>query len=688
ALPGAVLPGNFAIKKAAVRGVDSAGMLCSLKELGLAKESEGIAILPTDAPVGTSYAEYAGYDDITFELKVTPNRADCLSHFGLAREVACLFGKELKTPTVKIPVGSFSTVSQVALEVKASDLCPRYTGRFIKNVKVGPSPAWLQKRLESVGLNSINNVVDVTNYVMMELGQPLHAFDAAFIADQKIIVDRAVAGEKFVMLDGAEITLTGDELTIRDSQHPACLAGVMGGLNSGVSEKTTNVFLEAAYFLPMSARKTSRTHGIDSDSAYRFSRGVDPDGTLRGLDRATSLILEVAGGEASTEPHNFYPHPVKKSPVTITVQTVSDRLGYQAEEAKFVDFMKRLGCQVEKEGATYKVLPPTFRFDLEQDMDLVEEYARLNGYEHIPETLPAFASLPSSHDKIFMWNRMTSEWLRGQGFQQAFNFAFVGSKGEKAFLGSLSALQAAGLSSSDKEIRLLNPLNEELDVMRSSLSYGLFRNLNTNFHYGNHIGRLFEMGSCFAVKEDGSYVEKGHLGMALWGQASNLWNQTAQHPLVMEAKGAVELLLKSLNISSYTWVTPANKAEVPAFLHQGQYAQLLVEGKKVGFIGTVHPVLLEDNKIRVPAALAELDMDQLYKGQPRPYRIQSVSKFPVVERDFSFVMPQTLKVGDVLKDIRKAAGGLLVSVEVFDLYEGDKMEAGKKSVAIRMSLQD
>lgn len=694
ALPGAILPGNFAIKKAAVRGVDSGGMLCSLKELGLAKESEGIAILPKDAPVGKSYAEYGGYDDITFELKVTPNRADCLSHFGLAREVACLFGKELKAPHAELKLSSHSTKNEIPLEVKASDLCPRYTGRYIKGVKVGPSPEWLSQRLESVGMNSINNIVDVTNYVMMELGQPLHAFDAKFIGGKKIVVDRAVSGEKFITLDGSEISLVGGELTVRDSFHAVALAGVVGGKNSGVSEATTDVFLESAYFMPMSVRKTSRSHGVDTDSAYRFSRGVDPDGALRGLDRAASLILEVAGGEAFSDHHDFYPNPVKKTPVNISVQTVSDRLGYTAEESKFVDFMKRLGCQIEKVGVEYKVLPPTFRFDLEQDMDLVEEYARLNGYEHIPETLPVLKTEPSHHDKAFMLNLEVSKLIRAEGFQQAFNFAFVGSKAEKSFLGSFAPLKSAGLATSEKEIRIMNPLNEEMDVMRSTLSFGLFKNLNTNFHYGNMQGRLFEIGSTFSIKEDSSYGEGSRLGMAIWGRSQNLWNKALDYPIVYELKGAVEVLLKSLNISAYTWVTPSdgkgtiNAADIPAFLHHGQYAQLLVEGKKVGFIGTLHPVLLEDNKIRVPAALAELDLDQLYKGQPRPYRIQSISKFPVVERDFSFVMPKTLKIGDVLKDIRKAGGSLLLNVDVFDLYEGEKMEAGKKSVAIRLWLQD
>lgn len=688
ALPGAVLPGNFAIKKSAVRGVDSAGMLCSLKELGLATESEGIAILPADAPVGKSYAEYGGYDDITFELKVTPNRADCLSHFGLAREVACLFGKELKEPQGQTEFAAGSTKSQIALEVKASDLCPRYTGRYLKGVKVGPSPEWLRQRLESVGLNSINNIVDVTNYVMMELGQPLHAFDASQVKGKKIVVDRAQAGEKFITLDGTEMSLKGEELSIRDTERAVCLAGVVGGQNSGVSETTTDIFLEAAYFLPMAVRKTSRSLGIDTDSSYRFSRGVDPDGVLRGLNRATKLILEVGGGEAFGEHHDFYPNPVVKSAVETSVATVSTRLGYEAEEAKFLDFMKRLGCQVTKKGNGYSVLPPTFRFDLEQEMDLVEEYARLNGYEHIPETIPALAAEPSVQDKAFMLNQKVNEIMRGEGFHQAVNFAFVGSKAEKKFLGDFAKLRATGIAATDKEIRLLNPLNEEMDVMRSSLSFGLFKNLHSNFHSGNHAGKIFEMGSAFSCGDEGQYIETARLGLVMWGRSENLWSKALDYPVVFELKAAIESLMKFLSISSYTWVTLENKSEVPDFLHQGQFAQLLVEGKKVGFIGTVHPLILDDEKIRVPAALAELDMEMLYKGQPRPYRVQSVSKFPVVERDFSFVMPKTLKVGDVLKDVRKAGGAVVVNAEVFDVYEGDKMEAGKKSVAIRVYLQD
>ncbi len=687
ALPGAVLPGNFAIKKAKVRGVESGGMLCSYKELGLAKESDGIAILNTDAPVGKSFAEYGGYDDVIFELKVTPNRADCLSHYGLAREIACILGRDLKPLQSRLSLSDNSTKKQIGLEVKNPDLCPRYAGRFVSGVTVKDSPEWLKKRLEAVGLNAINNIVDVTNYVMMEFGQPLHAFDAKFIEGRKITVATANPGEKFKTLDGTEVNLQGTELMIRDAQRSVAMAGVVGGQNSGVSAATSEVFIEAAYFMPMSVRKASRSHGIETDSAYRFSRGVDPEGVVRAMDRAADLIVQLAGGSAFGDHHDFYPNPVKKTAIEIAVQTVSDRLGYLAEEEKFVGFMSRLGCEVNGGNGKYSVLPPSYRFDLEQDMDLVEEYARLNGYENIPESLPVFLESPAFHDKTFMLNMKLGQALRGQGYSQAFNYAFVGGLGQRKFLGGVESLRAAGLSVSEEGIKVMNPLNEEMDVMRSSLAMGLFKNLTMNFNHGNHEGRLYEVGPCF-YKADSEYKETNRTGIIAWGHSSQLWAQTALHPLVFEVKAAVEVILKNHNISSYTWVSPQARGEVPSFLHSGQFAHLLVEGKKVGYLGTFHPVLLDEHKVRVPAAFAELDLDQLYKGQPRPYRFESLSKFPAVERDFAFVMSKSTKVGEVIKEIRKAGAGLLTKADIFDVYEGDKLEKGLKSVAIRLTFQD
>lgn len=687
ALPGAVLPGNFAIKKAAVRGVDSAGMLCSLKELGLATESEGITILPSDAPVGKSFAEYGGHDDVVFELKVTPNRADCLSHFGLAREVACLLGREVKPPRLLNEFSKSSTKEKIQLSVQESDLCPRYTGLYADKIKVGPSPEWLRQKIEGVGLKSINNVVDITNFVMMELGQPLHAFDAQKIRGHFINVAKAKAQEVFITLDGTEKKLLGEELTIRDSEGTMCLAGVVGGKNSGVSEQTQSIFLEAAYFTGMSTRKTSRKHGIETDSAYRFSRGVDPEGTLKALHRAAFLLQDLTGAEVYGDHYDIYPLPVKKEEIHISLQTVSDRLGYPAEATKLIQYLKSLGCDVkETSKESYQVFPPSFRFDIVHDMDLVEEYARLNGYEHIPETLPSFDVPPAVHDKNYLFDWKTSSVLRGAGFQKAFNFAFASAAKESQFIGDRQKLAQVGLDLSEKSIPILNPLNEELNVMRSGLSFGLYRNILQNFHSGNQMGRLFEVGASF-MKTD-QYVEKRRLALGIWGQAQGLWSQqSAAVPAVFEIKAAVENLLRHFNISSYTWVS-IEQNMAPDFLHLGQAAQLVVEGKKVGFIGTMHPALLEEDKVRVPVALAELDLEKLYQGQPRPVRAQPLSRFPVVERDLALKMKKETKVGEVLKDIKKAGAGLLNQVDVFDIYEGDKIEAGFKSVAIRMYLQD
>jgi len=331
--------------------------------------------------------------------------------------------------------------------------------------------------------------------------------------------------------------------------------------------------------------------------------------------------------------------------------------------------------------------PTTFRFDLESEMDLVEEYARLVGYDHIPETLPEFKNPPLPHDKNFLLNLKTSKILFKEFYHQAFNYAFVSEKQERGFLGAFEKLQSAGLRVTEEPIRLLNPLNEDLNVMRSTLSFGLSKNLLTNVHYGNKSGRLFEIGACFS-KDNGQVTEQNRLGLVAWGQAENLWAKGTPAPLVFELKAAVESLLKQLRITAYTWATPQDKGLVPEFLHMGQFAHLVVEGKKVGFLGSFHPVWLEENKVRMAGAVAELDLEILYKGQPRSFRFQSISKYPAVERDFAFVMLRSLKVDEVLRAAKKLGGNLLSHGEVFDVYEGEKMEPGKKSVAIRLVFQD
>lgn len=688
ALPGAILPGDFQIKKSAIRGVESLGMLCSLKELGLADTSDGIAILPEEAPLGQAYADYSGLNDVTFELKVTPNRADCLSHYGLAREVSSLIGKPLKEIPQSIEFNSKNPTQElIQVQIEDAELAPRYAGRVIEKVKVGPSPVWLKSQLEAVGLKSINNIVDVTQFVMMELGQPLHAFDLDCVAGKKLRVGRSINGEVFKTLDSTDKTLTGDELVIKDDLGSSCIAGVIGGLRSGVTEKTQNIFLESAYFQAMSVRKTSRSLGVETDSAYRFSRGVDPEGARKALDRATDLIMQVAGGEAHENAYDFYPNPPRKELIKITIDFISQRLGYEVKEDLFVTMMKSLGCELKKNGQFFEVLPPSFRFDLEQDMDLVEEYARLYGYEHIPETLPKLSESPSTHDKKYLFSESISGWMMEQGFQRAFNYAFTSSNLQNDFLGTRNYLTQLGLGTSQEDIRLLNPLSEDLSVMRASLCLGLFKNMSKNYHAGNEAGRLFEVGSVFQ-SENQEYREQQRISALVWGAKAHLWSKKTTHALVLDLKQNIEVILKKLNISAYTWVQAGQGVEAVSFCHPGQFAALIVEGKKVGFVGTLHPQLADDSKIRSEVALMELNLDVLLNGQPRPLKIQTPSVFPLVERDFSFLKDQSLAVGELLKQVKKSAGALCVGVEVFDLFSNEQLPAGKESVTLKVWLQD
>ncbi len=688
ALPGAVLPGDFAIKHSKIRGVESGGMLCSLKELGLAKESEGIMILPPDAPIGRPFAEYMGMNDIVFELKVTPNRADCLSHWGLAREIACLLGRECKFPMESLSESAVSTKAAVSLDVRATDLCGRYAGRLMKNVKVGPSPEWLKQRLEVVGMNSINNIVDVTNFVMLELGQPLHAFDLRELKGSAVVVDRARSGEKFVTLDGTEIELQGDELMIRDSDRSVALAGVVGGKNSGIQDDTTDIFIESAYFISGGVRKTARKFGIETDSAYRFSRGVNPDAIVLAMNRAAQLIQKIAGGEICGDAHDFYPHPVVRAPIVIGLATLEESLGYTVDAKEFESWMTRLGCRIEGSSEAWKVTPPSYRWDISIDMDLVEEFARLHGYEHIPERLPSWNQAPSDDVSSYSFEKKLRKHFQAAGYHQAINYAFISDKYQNQILGSTEKLNKFGLKTSAKGVQILNPLNEDLNVMRLSLLPGLIKNVVHSLRHGSKVGRLFEVGFSHAKAESGEgYAQEWRVGFAHWGAAEGLWQKQGSATSVFFLKTNIEKVLRNVGVSKFRWVKLVEPKEAPDFIHPGQCIALEVEGKQVGFIGTLHPSLQEELKIRENTALGEICLDKILGSQTSP-RFKAISNFPSMERDLALVMPKELSASEVESVIRRAAGELLISLKVFDVFEGASLPAGQKSVAFRLIFQD
>lgn len=684
ALPGAVLPGDFAIKQSKIRGVDSSGMLCSEKELGLKNESEGILILDSNAPIGKSFSEYMGLDDVLLELKVTPNRADCLSHFGLAREIASLLNKPCELKIKSLHESGASTKKSIALNVQ-SELCPRYAGRCIYNIKVKDSPDWMKKRLESLGMKSINNIVDVTNYVMLELGQPLHAFDMSELHGAQINVSLAKPQEKFISLDGTEKTLTGDELCIRDQDRIVALAGVVGGQNSGIKDTTQNVFLEAAYFISSSVRKTSRALNIETDSSYRFGRGVNPEAVALAMNRAAQLIQEVAGGEIGSEAYDHYPNAVQKNKISITSSFVAEKLGYSVSNEQLESYLKRLGCQLQNGvGQELLVEPPLFRSDLTIEMDLVEEYARLHGYQHIPEKLPELREAPSADATPFKVEQRIRKYMTEFGYHQAVNYAFGSESWNQKILGDVQALSPFGLRSIAKPIRLVNPLNEELAFMRTSVIPSLMKNLSHNVHHSVSSGRLFELGFAH-YEENQSYHQESRLGFVAWGAEDELWKRSSEVPQVFQLKSTVQNLMRKLQISRVQFVS---QKQVSEFLHPQQSAGIQVEGKFVGFVGTIHPSLAESLKIRCDVALCELNLDKLMQGQPRQLKYSKISRQPMVDRDLSLVMPLDLAVSDVESVIKQTAGNLLKNIQVVDVFKGGNLKPDQRSVSIRLQFQD
>ncbi len=677
ALPGAVLPGDFAIKKSKIRGVESLGMLCSPKELGLSSDGEGIITMPSGKP-GQLMSELYGLDDVIIEINVTPNRADCLSHLGLAFEISALLDRPLKQKKAEFKTGNFKTTELSKVTLRDSQRCPRYAGRMIRGVKIGASPAWLQKRLESVGLRSVNNVVDLTNYVMFDYGQPLHAFDWTQINGGEIIIRGSEKGEKFQTLDGTELTLTGDELVIADQKRAVALAGVVGGLNSGVTDATKDLFVEAAFFNSQTVRRTSRRLGIDTDSCYRFSRGVNPEQTVMALERACELIQQVAGGEVASDGYDVYPQPLTKAAITVDVRKVENRLGYTVNDADFCALMKRLGCKVSGAQVTgYSVTPPMHRWDLSVPEDLIEEYARVYGYEHLLERLPKLVEEPTKHNVDYLNTRKLSSYLSSQGFYQAVNYAFVNKALQDDVLGSMEAL---GLSSAE-EITVKNPISEDFAVMRLSTLPSLVQNVSHNLRHGNLYGQVFETGKGH-YRQNGQYTEDQRLGFALWGTPQALWSQKV--PTVYRLKSLIENLLEVF-VPGGKWQWKSSESSL-ALIHPGQSVQLVFQGQPIGFIGTVHPQKAKEWKWREDVAFAELNLAALFKTTKVP-RYRGISAFPAVEKDLAFVVPKTLRAQDIQKEITKTGGALLTDVKVVDMYEGEALGTDQRSLAFRMKFQ-
>lgn len=662
ALVGAKLPG-IEIKQAKVRGIASFGMMCSAKELGLAEESSGLMELAVDAVAGQSIRTHFDLDDHLITLKLTPNRSDCLSLYGIAREVAALTGAPLQA----IQKVSFPQDSERSCKVKvvASAACPRYTGRVIAGVNAKTvTPTWMVQRLERSGLRSINALVDVTNYVLLELGQPLHAFDLAKLQGD-LEVRFARDGENLKLLNEQTVVLQGDMLVIADGKNPVALAGVMGGAESAVDDATTDIFLESAFFAPSVIVGKSRRLGFGSDSSYRFERGVDFAGTEAALDRATQLILDICGGQAGavTEVCGELParHPVK-----LRTSRVHRVLGIALHGDEIAQILSRLGMVFQRQGEEFSVTPPSYRFDIAIEEDLIEEVARVYGYEKITPLPPQATMdiLPQAEAQRPLANLRQVLVLRD--YQETINYAFVEAEWER------------DLSGNAAPIALKNPIASQMSVMRSMLLGGLLGALRANLARKQPRVRLFEVGGCFAAAAGGYVQHERVAGLAYGAALSEQWGTPARNVDFYDVKGDVEALFAPRVLRFVAEAHPAS--------HPGRSAQILLDGQAVGWIGELHPQWMQQYDIPQAAVWFEVDLKAL--TQAAVPRAGEISKFPPVRRDLAVVVNESMAVQTLLDAMQGTAAPYVAELALFDVYSGRGVEVGKKSLAFRVLLQD
>jgi len=671
ALPGAKLPGDFTIKVAKVRGIESSGMLCSAKELGIDEDASGLLVLPADAPVGQSIREYLDLDDNQFELKLTPNRADCLSLLGIAREVGAITGATTNLPVVPEVPASIADQRNIVLD--APEACPLYCGRVIKGVDAKAStPEWMKRRLERSGIRAISALVDVTNYVMLELGQPLHAFDNTRL-EGAVHARLAKPEEKLLLLNEQTIAVDADVLMIADDAKPLAMAGIMGGEESGITLDTSELFLESAFFAPKAIAGRARRYGFGSDASHRFERGVDFGGVRRAIERATQLIIDICGGQAGPVVEAKASLPARQ-PVRLRTARAEKVLGLPLGGERIAGLFRGLALSFEQQGDDFLVTPPSWRFDMEIEEDLIEEIARLYGYDNIPSPAPRgrmeMMVQPEAQRPAYRIRQM----LADRGYQEVVNFAFVEEAWEADF--------AAKTAESDL-IRLANPIASQMAVMRSNLFGGLVSNLVTNLKRKQSRVRLFEVGRTFHRDAAAQPVNGFHqpwklAGLAFGGALPEGWAGGSRKVDFYDVKGDVEALLAPAQLRFDKLVHPA--------LHPGRSARVLLDGQDVGCIGELHPEWVQKYDLPNAPVLFELDFAAVKLAKVPAYA--EVSKFPPVIRDLAIVVDQSVALQTLLDGLKGQISGLIQDIQLFDVYVGKGVPENKKSLAFRIVMQD
>lgn len=675
AIVGAKLAGGFEISKRKMRGIESYGMMCAADELGLGEDHSGLIIMDPDIPVGKDAKPYLGLDDVIFEIEVLPNRGDWASMIGVARELAARYGRPLRLPQVNLretatPALQFSSVTN-----NAPDLCPRYIGRVLQNVKIGPSPAWMCKRLLAAGQRPINNVVDVTNYVLLETGHPLHAFDYNLLAEHRIVVRRAQPGETMRTLDGETRVLTEQMLVIADAERPQAVAGVMGGENSEVGEGTTAIFLESAYFDPVSIRRTSRALGLTTESSQRFQRGADPEMARTAIDRAAALMQELAGAEIAQGLLDAYPAPLSRREVMLRYARTNALLGANVPPESQCNHLAGLGFEIVSttpDACTVRV--PTWRHDVAQEADLIEEVARFHGYDKFPSTVPSVRPVEQrfapEHHSLSNLRRL----LVGYGLCEVCNWTFS----------SDDDVRKTGLEEGYLEmVRLQNPLSERQATMRSSLMPGLIRNVAFNIRHGSTSLALFEIGPVYRPRPSHDLPdEPSCLGIALTGAAEpQHWSHAPRNVDFYDIKGLAE------SVTEHFCAEPTFEPLDSGIFLQGQAAAIKVADAIIGRCGRVHPQVLRQFDIPQDVFLLELTLSSLLQSQTRRQQFQAFAAYPPSLRDMAVVVDDAVPAGALRDTAQRAGGKMLQRVDIFDVYRGKPVAAGKKSVALGFVFQ-
>ena len=680
ARPGAVLPGNFKIKKAKLRGEESHGMICSLQELAIEwklvpKEyAEGIYVLPEDAEVGANALPILGLDDTVFEFDLTPNRSDALSMLGVAYEVGAILSEEVKFPESTYEKSTEKAEDVFNLRVDAKEENPMYIAKVIKNIKVAESPLWLQNRLMASGIRPHNNVVDITNFVLMEYGQPLHAFDYDRLGTGEIVVRLAEEGEKITTLDDTERTLKAHHLVITNGKEPVALAGVMGGLNTEVHEGTTTVVLESAYFAPATVRKAARELGLHSDASTRLEKVVDPERVEAAAERAAQLLTELAGGEVLDGSVSF--DELDKTPIQITISPdyINSRLGMKISLEEMLEILERLKFPTEAVNGQLVINAPTRRQDIRIKEDVIEEIARMYGYDQIPMTLPITESNPGGLTSYQAKRRTVKAFLEGAGLYESLTYSLTSEKAAQTY-----SLETAPMT------KLLMPISEERSVLRQSIIPHLLEAATYNVARRNESVGLYEISSVFLdEEEDGLPKEIAHVAAVITGKwVDHAWQAETKSVDFFVLKGIVEGMMNSLGlVESLTF----EQAQLEG-MHPGRTANIYHNNKRIGFIGQIHPT--EQNKRDLKDTyVMEMNLDKILAIETEELLYTPVPRHPSISRDIALVVSSETSAGKLEDVIQRAGGKLLTNVKLFDLYEGDNVEDGKKSVAFSLKYQD